>query len=318
MRPPHRAPMPELGRMLRETNELLTTAGLSVCESVHPVADPDTASPTVIGHQGGRPRYVIKAIFRHPEALRRQLEVANSVRTETGLPIPRHLCCAKGEESLPLMVMEWMPGEQLRTMLPSLSRADGRTLTRDWGRCLARFHTATHPPALPRVPGGPGSSQEWLRAIAARGAAALSKDARHTELVNAGLQFLDERLPALDSPLLSALTKADQDVRDFLGLLDPEPHISAMLDWERVAVGDAYYEIAVIYLRHRFLGIEELWDAFRTGYEEWSGQILTPNRHYECYLMSRALLGAPNFPTLAADIISRLLHGVDAGLGHPL
>jgi hypothetical protein len=132
-RPSNRAAMPDLERMRREANELLSEAGLPLCHSLCDVDDPDTANPTVIGLAGDA-RYVIKVCTRHPDTTEAQARLANRIAEATGLPISRHYAARQTKDRLPLLVMQWMPGEQLRLLLPALDRARAEMLATDWGR----------------------------------------------------------------------------------------------------------------------------------------------------------------------------------------
>ena len=169
MRPSHRVPMPSLDRMLREANFLLENNGLPQCLFLEPMTDQDTNNPTVIGRAENR-RYVIKACFRNAHFFERAQRMANLIAKCTGLPIPKHLCYASEADSLPLMIMEWMPGEQLRLVLPSLPTEKAEELAADWGHCIARFHLAPIEsddcPDLPEPEEGYTGFVEWLRGAA--------------------------------------------------------------------------------------------------------------------------------------------------------
>ena len=175
MRASRRVPMPDLDLMLNQANALLEEAELPVCESIHPVSDGDTANPTVIGYSPSH-QYVVKAIFRHPDTLSDQLRNANWFRAHRSLPVPKHLCHAKGREQLPLMIMEWMPGEQLRLALPSMDRESGIEVARDWGQCLARLHSTDFSEG--KTSNTPESAREywrrsWYKTVANLGSASL-------------------------------------------------------------------------------------------------------------------------------------------------
>ena len=127
MRAPNRSPLPDLALLLEETNRLLATSGRPTCHTLAPVSDGDTANPVVVAH-ASEGKYVVKVTQRHSETLDQQLEVANALRDATDLPIPRHHCCASNGDRLPLMIMEWLPGEQLRTVLATARDQDLKKL----------------------------------------------------------------------------------------------------------------------------------------------------------------------------------------------
>ena len=139
--------MPNLDQVLRIANEALESAELSVCTRIASIADGDTMNPTVIGYAPS-PRYVIKVSFRHPHTLGEQLRTANWFKENTELPVPRHLCHSTSQQRLPLMIMEWMPGEQLRLAMPALKGDDATRVAREWGRSMALLHTAQVPEDL--------------------------------------------------------------------------------------------------------------------------------------------------------------------------
>jgi aminoglycoside phosphotransferase (APT) family kinase protein len=285
--------MPDLDLLAQEANRLLARHGLPLCEFLAPASDQDTANPTVIGEAGGR-KYVIKAVFRHPETLPHQLQIANLIREATGLPIPRHLCCADAGDRFPLMVMEWMPGEQLRLVLPALPHAQAQALARDWGRHVARFHHARLPDERRPTWLDPRNSYaqlvEWIARSTREKAARFGESGLWSaEEARAIEEYLAEREPSLAKPQAMGLTKADQDVRDFLAVTEPEPRTSAMIDWERVEIGDTVSETAMIFNRLCVMGLRPLYASFRAGYESEAGARFSQGTQAEYYLMSRSL-----------------------------
>ena len=282
--------MPDLDIVLRETNRLLAERGLQQCEHVAPMADQDTANPTFIGSVDS-PLYVIKASFRHPKTLEQQLCIANAVADSTGLPIPRHLCHASEPEPLPLMIMEWMPGEQLRTVLPAVDGEVAAELVRDWGGCIAKFHHAQLGPEpcadWPDLSEAHSGFVRWLRGIVHERLETLAKDSSWSAEAGTVRTFLAERDESLDTPASPGLVKADQGIRDALALLEPRPHISALVDWERVSPGDTLWELASILVR---MDIDGLWPDFHEGYAKEAEPPLPPGPHSDFYVMTWALI----------------------------
>ena len=105
------------------------------------------------------------------------------------------------------------------------------------------------------------------------------------------------------------MVKSDLDVRDALGLERPGPHISALLDWERVGMGDQCWELVSIQVRFRKMGRHDLWDSFRQGYEASRGRAIPEGCTATAYLFARAAMAA-KFGTLddnAVDLLKSLI-----------
>ncbi|MYA17650.1 MAG: aminoglycoside phosphotransferase family protein, partial [Gammaproteobacteria bacterium] len=236
MRPPNRSPMPDLARLLDETNLLLTANGLPACHSLAPVKDGDTANPNAIAYSA-EGKYVVKVTQRHPDTLDRQLEIANALRNTTDLPIPRHYCCANEQGRLPLMIMEWLPGEQLRTVLAAAEHDDLRKLCAGLAACLATFHDPAHMNLVSQEDRGiaPWFYQQTIEALRETARDPRPDGADSLDAV-AVRRYLDARFDDLTAAAIPSLAKADQDLRDFL--VDPATfEIIGMLDWERVTRG---------------------------------------------------------------------------------
>lgn len=299
MRAPNRSPLPDLALLLEETNRLLAANGLPTCHTLAPVSDGDTANPVVVGHASER-KYVVKVTRRHSETLDHQLEVANALRDATDLPIPTHYCCARKGDLLPLMVMEWLPGEQLRTVLATAHGQDLKELCNSLATCLATFHDPVH---LAVVPDTGSEFAEWLYA---RTMKALQRGTAELD-IEAIRRYVDARLPALTVTAIPSLVKADQDLRDFLA--DPEAYrITGMLDWERVTRGDGIFAITLIYLR---LWLNRKLDGWPDFCATYNGLAMKPAEQCpqaEFYLMCRAVL-AYRFNDGVAGLIDQLLQG---------
>ena len=306
MRVPDRRPLPDLSLLLDETNLLLATNGLPTCHALAPVSDGDTANPVVIAHSIER-KYVVKVTQRHPDTLDQQLRVANSLRNTTELPIPQHYCCAKRGDRLPLMVMEWLAGEQLRTVLATARDQDLKNLCVSLAACLATFHDPSH---LAVAPDADRGFAEWLyaRTMDTIPEVVTKRRPGADELDGAAVRrYLDERLPALTTIAIPALVKADQDLRDFLA--DPTRfEITGMLDWERVTRGDGIFAITLIYLRLWMNRKLDGWAAFCATYNQFATGRAEQCPQAEFYLMCRAIL-ACKFNDGMADLIDQLLEG---------
>lgn len=307
MRAPNRSQMPDLTLLLDEINLLLQAKGLPQCRDLEPVSDGDTANPNVIAYSNEH-RYVVKVTQRHPEKLEHQLEIANAIRDLTGLPIPLHHCCADKGDRFPLMIMEWLPGEQLRTVLASAAESDLPRLCANLGECLAIFHDSN---LLTLVNETGNSFPSWLYA---RTLTTLEESERKPRSgsavpldVVAVQNYLNERFDNLTTLSIPSLAKADLDMRDFLA--DPSSlEITGMLDWERVTRGDGIYALALIYLRLWLNGKPGGWKHFCEAYNRRSEVQAKQSSQVEFYLMCRAVV-AYQFNDGVHELIDQLLRG---------
>ena len=306
MRAPHRSPLPDQSLLLEETNLLLATNGLPTCNALVPVADGDTANPVVIAYSGER-KSIVKVTQRHPDTLDHQLKIANALRDATDLPIPRHCCCARKGDRLPLMAMEWLPGEQLRTVLAAARGADLEKLCTSLAACLATFHDPVHLAFVPRAEDG---FVEWLytRTMDVLQENVGRSRAGMTEIDTAAVRrYVDARLPEMATTAIPSLVKADQDLRDFLG--DPAKfEITGMLDWEQVTKGDGIFAITLIYLRLWLTRKLDGWTGFCATYNRLATVRADQCPQAEFYLMCRAVL-AYGFNDRIAKLINQLLDG---------
>jgi hypothetical protein len=307
MRPVNRRQMPDMGQILKEANELLLEARLPTCHCLAPVDDLDTANPNVIGLAADR-RYAIKVCLRHPEAIEEQARLANRIVETTGLPIPRHYAGAPREGRLPLVVMEWMPGEQLRVLLPATERPLAAVLAQDWGRCVGILHRATI--ADEGIVSTHATFIHWLRDRVDHDLARLgSSETTFTPGVQVVREWMGERSEAIQTPGLWGLTKADMDVRDFLGIVEPRPHVCAMLDWEAVRYMDCLWNLASICVRLHLMNLLHLWAAFLTGYEDGGAFRWLPSPAAEYYLAGRTIVAAASGQAHAAKLLGALVAG---------
>ena len=299
--------MPPLESVLDESNALLRAAGLPPCSRLEPVADGDTRNPSVMGYAADR-RYAIKVSLSRPHTLALQAAQANWFGRNTDLPVPRHLAHTAGEGSLPLLVTEWMPGEQLRLALPKRTPEDGAGVAYDWGRCLALLHTAPlpaelYPPNAARATGYWGDAEQYGEALqlAERVGAACRPD-----LSGRMVLFLEERVEAFRQTE-TGLTKADCDTRDFL--VGRPARISAMLDWEQVHCGFVLHQCLQAHLRLKAMGLEELFVPFCRGYEGVTGERLAQSPAVEYCFMARTLRAVGNNIPGALETVTALAAG---------
>ena len=291
MRPPHRSAMPDRVLLLEDTNALLVRNGLPPCHSVSAISDPDTANPIVIAHARER-RFVVKVTERHRDKLDRQRDVANSLRAVTDLPIPKHFCCADAESKLPLMVMEWLPGDQLRSVLPNAKNGKLRQLCVSLAKCLSTFHD----PRLIDITDESETDNGFPLWLYVRTITFLEKSARRESDENftekqvvAIRHFLDARLAKTARTAIPSLVKADTDLRDYLA--DPiKFHITGMLDWERVTRGDGIYTLVLTFLRFWMNDRLEGWQTFLDTYNRFASVRAEACPQAEFYLMCRALI----------------------------
>jgi hypothetical protein len=288
--------MPDLDVVLREANKLLILNALPACKSIEAGADLDTANVNLIGHAEDRD-YAIKVRVRGLATLERQQCVANTLRKRTGLPIPEHFCHSDPDnntDALQLQVMEYMPGKQLRLLLRAIPEAKAEALTTDWGRCVAKFHTAEL--SLDECGGGPDlmtshdAYLNWLRDKMQSVFQVLAANPGWpSDEVAAFEAYLAQRGESLAGPAVPGLRKRDQGLRDALAMLEPEPHVSALVDWEQVEQGDTIAEMADLFVMIYVAGLGRLWPAFREGYEAEAGPIENCDQ-LEYYAMARTLI----------------------------
>ena len=294
MSPEERAPTPDLEAALRETNRLLAANGLAECESIELAADQDTANVNLVGFAGER-RYAIKIRVRNLDTMARQRCVANLLRERTSLPIPEHVCHSNEDDELPLVVMEHMPGEQLRLLFQSATDAQAEALARDWGRCIARFHSTRIEPedcgGWPDLVTAHAGYLDWQR-NKMQDAIALLETAPGwpSDQVAAVRDYLAERDSSFSEPAAPGLVKRDQGPRDALGLLEPTPHVSALLDWELVSPGDTLWELVDVFVMLYVGGLHRIWPAFREGYEGESGARIQRGEPLEYYTLARTII----------------------------
>ncbi len=247
---------------------ILARSGLAPIEALE-LLPRETANPSYLAAAGPR-RYVVKLAQRHPDTLAQQTRIANGVRAVSGLPIPEHLAHASPGDPLPLLILEWLPGESLWQLFHA--RQDGvvRDVARAWGAGLAELHRTRLPSELPSqvTPRAHRGFAAWIRGILlaptsdAERASGWSDDDGRALAAHVTPHFA--RLAEASRP---GLTKADQDLRDVLACIEPAPRISGWLDWERVGTGDTLWEIAWLRVRLTMLGLDALWSPFRSGYE---------------------------------------------------
>lgn len=303
--------MPNLDLMVREANVLLERANLPRCTFLEPVGDGDTINPIVIGHSFPR-RYVIKVAFGHPQrgtpvSLAEQHHTANWFRENRNLPIPEHLCHASPQDPLPLMVMEWMPGDQLRLALPRLSSEGGKRVAQDWGHNLARLHSTQVPDGmitstLETATGEWGDRERFQKVL--QSIDGLRSSRKWLRRLRDEIQrFLQDRLDAFnDAPL--GIMKRDSDIRDFLVVSQPEAYISAMLDWECVYYGYVLYDCLLAYMKLTAFRRNELWPYFCESYESEMGSPIIQGPAVEYCLMCRCLVeDNPSFDEIIVSLV---------------
>lgn len=307
MRAPNRSPMPDLALLLDEINLLLQANRLPQCRELEPVLDGDTANPNVVAYSDEL-KYVVKVTQRHPDTLNEQLKIANAIREVTDLPIPLHHCCADKGDRFPLMIMEWLPGQQLRTVLGSAAESDLPRLCANLGECLAIFHD---PNLLTLVNETENSFPSWLYARTLTTLEECERKPRSGSAspldVVAVRNYLNTRFDNLTTLSIPSLAKADLDMRDFLA--DPSSlEITGMLDWERITRGDGIYALALIYLRLWLNGKLGGWKDFCESYNRLATVQARQSPQFEFYLMCRAVI-AYQFNDGVQKLIDQLLRG---------
>ncbi len=306
-----RIPMPDLDRIKEDANHALRSVGLPPCAEVKPVADGDTMNPQVIGYTDG-PTYVVKVVYPHATSWHNKshsagASAANALRERTKLPIPEHYCVLDEEGRLPLVIMEFMHGEQLYCLLQRAPEEESRTVCEDWGRCIAAFHD----PALFDLLDDPSAVNreaeydgQWAKSYLEQH----NESDWHRANADRILAYIDKRLPLKGRYDIPALTKHGLDVRDFVAVTEPTPHISGMLDWEGIAADDGLVALVGIWVRLHYLGVGHAAPSFLEGYETERGISLRQSKRVEFHLMNRALLPT-NHNEPSRDIVESLLNG---------
>jgi len=302
MRPSHHAPLPDRDVLLSALNGLLERHHLPRCDALDGAGiDADTYNPVVAARAGAR-RYAVKVKARFTPFLRSDLDAVNAVIRATDLPIPAHLCCTEPHDPLPLLVMEWAAGSSFKAQIPALPPGQVRDVFTEWGACMGRYHRAHA-----AVPGlelqQPAATQQWWRDMAygsLRGAH--WDDAQRAQITH----YLEPRFATLATLAAPGLVKADDEPHDVL--VDGEPRrISALIDWERIQLGDTACAVGCVYLRLRMMGLISLWPYFLAGYGR-DGSLPPQCPQVEAVLMSRALRAAEN-QRAGVELVGELLAG---------
>ena len=119
-------------------------------------------------------------------------------------------------DALPLMVMERLPGEQLRTVLAGARDQNLKKPCASLGASLATFHNPVHLAVVPKAERGFG---EWLysRTMAALQEIASEPRPSMDDVDTAAVRrCVDARLPALAAIAIPSLVKADRTCATFL------------------------------------------------------------------------------------------------------
>jgi len=215
----------------------LTTAQLpdSIVQITGPIltsrkaAGGATASVLLIESRHGR--YAIKRAHQAPfgDWLRREYEVLAALAS-TGLPVPHAHLYLEQPLGVHWMVMDQLPGQPLRRMLPGAARPR-HALLEQYGRLLAQVHSCPLPDALRADP------HPWLDHMLARAADALEH--YFVDGNAALLQRLTTWRPAAIAP---ALIHGDATCDN---ILVDGATISGLIDWSGGAWGDPRYDLAL-------------------------------------------------------------------------
>lgn len=267
----------------------------------------------MIGLVNGQSTYVVKAVFGHPETLPTQVEAANWVRANRDLPVPEHYGHAVDGNSLPLVVMEWLPGRQLRLAVIESSDEVRIPICRDWGKCTARLHeTEGFPDHLLDKEASQhnwGSIDEHFQMSLDR-ADSLETAAEWPRTTCEALKdYISRRREAHIQSRDRGLTKRDIYERDFLATTGSSPKVSGVLDWERINLGYTPANSIDNYMRLRQRDLGHLWPFYCEGYEQESGKPFTQDEAAEYYSAIRFLIAAARGVPNVADMLSSMLDG---------
>ncbi len=336
-------PLPPLEQVLEVTNALLSRNGLPTCHSVKPGPELGSQHPIVYG-RSETSRYVIKVFQSYSDTIEEEAIAANFLQEQSGLPIPYHFCFSDPEDNPPVLVMEWMPGEQIWTALPKLPMHCWTELAEDWGACLGRLHTIQlYEDELPFVerPADPDEAiRDQRRQIHWSACTALSDVEAHTawlaarkglipndqlmqahewiqqhrELVESNLNSSFEA--ALHEPAPMIIAKRHHDIREYLCITEHPPYISAMLNWENVYLGDPAQELGSLFVRFQLMNTEVVWPAFIQGYGSEHGELYEWTQAALFYAFAESILSISSGGR--PDTSMFLLEGLISGRISPL
>lgn len=312
-RHPNRIPVPDLDTLLRESNDILSRVDRPRITSFAPVEDLDSASPTVIGLVDDAPTYVVKAIFGHPETLAEQVEAANWVREHRDLPVPEHYGYATDPDRLPLVVLEWLPGRQLRLAVTESSDEIRIPICRDWGRCTARInvtrgfpdHLIDHDASKENW----GVNDEHFQMSLDRAAQLEEAAGWSRSRCDAMKAYITNRREAFVASQHRGLTKRDIYERDFLATTTGTPAVSGVLDWERVNLGYTPANSIDNYMRLHQRNLGHLWAPYCAGYEQEAAHPFVQDEAAEYYSAVRFLIAAARSVPYTAGLLEAMLDG---------
>lgn len=199
-----------------------------------------TASPD------GR-RVVVKS-DSWPGRLAAERKVLLAVRA-AGLPVPAIVHAVRG--TLPMLVLEYVPGQALSSGSPALAWAEA-------GRLLRRLHDLDRPRGIGSASGG-RPLRSFLTERASADAAAAARHGLMPPRQAASLaRVLSEQLREVRAPDRECLLHGDCQPAHFVvagtGAVRNEPHargagvIAAMLDFGDACTGDPVWDLAVLSL----------------------------------------------------------------------
>jgi hypothetical protein len=286
--------------------------------SFEPVEDLDTASPTVIGLVNDQPTYVVKTVFGHPETLAEQVEAANWVRQNRDLPVPEHYGYASDPERLPLVVLEWLPGRQLRLAVLESPDEIRTPICRDWGRCTARINmTEGFPEHLLDQEASRenwGGKDEHFQMSLDRADNMEQTGWSRAQCV-AMKEYITDRREAFVPSQHRGLTKRDIFERDFLATTEDHPRVSGVLDWELVNLDYTPGDSICNYMRLHQRNLGHLWSPYCNGYEQETGFPFIQDEAAEYFAAIRFLIPAvravPYLPDLASMLDGKRLPFAD-------
>jgi aminoglycoside phosphotransferase (APT) family kinase protein len=124
------------------------------------------------------------------------------------------------------------------------SQDEKREISLDLIRHLARLHKLDVAPLLARLPGSSGAIPELIAAEIALWEALYNQTGHRDPLIEFGLRWLRDHLPAVDEP--PAIVHGDAGPGNFLF---EGGEVTALLDWELTHLGDPLEDIAWLSMR---------------------------------------------------------------------
>lgn len=228
--------------------------------------------------------YLVRLYTRDKNCLRK--EVAINELTRNTVPSPKFLWSADSNEITghPYVVMEWMNGKRLETLVSSMNNAQAETAGASIGRALAGIHSFTFEHTgfldddlrpLERIDLGARELRDYIEESLQK---ALLKGRIHKSLIEQLLEYFDRESAVLsDWNAQPCLTHCDFGGSNILinEIDDQRLQVSAVLDFEFAFSGAPYFDFGNL-LRNPLGNRPEFVAALAAAYQLHGGVL--PNQ----------------------------------------